>query len=73
MTLHRNVELIADDTDRPGFVRVFAKLNGSIVPLGETKLGHLEQFSRSPVAVAVKAADDAKAEAAAAPPAAPEA
>jgi hypothetical protein len=61
MTVYRNVELIADETDRPGFLRIFAKLNGTIVPLAEAKLGHLEQFGRSPVAVAVKAADAAKA------------
>jgi hypothetical protein len=71
VTTYRNVELIADDEDRPGFLRVFAKLNGTIVPVGETKLGHLEQFGRSPVALAVKAADEAKAAAAASPPESP--
>jgi hypothetical protein len=71
MTLHRNIELIADDTDRPGFLRIFAKLDGTIVPLAEAKLGHLEQFGRSPVSLAVKAQDAAKAEAASSPPEAP--
>lgn len=73
MTNYRNVEVFASDDDRPGFLRLFAKVNGSIVPIAEAKSGHLEQFSRSPVALAVKKQDDEKAAAAESPPEAPSA
>jgi hypothetical protein len=71
VTTYRNLEIIASDDDRPGFVRVFAVHGDSIIPLGETKSGHLEQFGRSPLSLAVKAQDAAKAEQASSPPEAP--
>ena len=69
MTLTRNLEVVASDSENPGLITVGVVVDGAFVTLAAYKAGQHEQLKNVPAALELAAADksgDAESEPAAA-------